>query len=55
MHPVTAEVTQRIVERSRESRADYLERMDPFMTGGGQMILVGVSMSTLTGNWIFGA
>ncbi len=25
------------------------------MTGGGQMILVGVSMSTLTGNWIFGA
>jgi phosphogluconate dehydratase len=27
MHPVTAEVTQRIVERSRETRADYLERM----------------------------
>ncbi|MFC3068126.1 phosphogluconate dehydratase [Phenylobacterium soli] len=27
MHPVTAEVTERIVERSRESRADYLERM----------------------------
>ena len=27
MHPVTAEVTQRIVERSRDSRADYLERM----------------------------
>jgi len=25
------------------------------MTGGGQMVLVGVSMSTLTGNWIFGA
>ncbi len=25
------------------------------MTGGGQMILVGVSMSTLTGAWIFGA
>ena len=25
------------------------------MTGGGQMILVGVSMSTLTGSWIFGA
>jgi Ca2+-binding RTX toxin-like protein len=25
------------------------------MTGGGQMILVGVSMSSLTGNWIFGA
>src|SRR5690349_19380735 len=28
MHPVTAEVTQRIVERSRETRADYLERME---------------------------
>jgi phosphogluconate dehydratase len=27
MHPVTSEVTQRIAERSRESRADYLERM----------------------------
>ena len=27
MHPVTAEVTERIIERSRESRADYLERM----------------------------
>jgi phosphogluconate dehydratase len=27
MHPVTADVTQRIIERSRESRADYLERM----------------------------
>ncbi|HEX7945217.1 MAG TPA: hypothetical protein VF495_11155 [Phenylobacterium sp.] len=25
------------------------------MTGGGQMILVGVAMSSLTGNWIFGA
>ncbi len=27
MHPVTAEVTARIVERSRASRADYLARM----------------------------
>src|ERR1700741_936195 len=27
MHPVTAEVTERIVERSREVRADYLQRM----------------------------
>ena len=27
MHPVTAEVTERIVERSREARADYLDRM----------------------------
>jgi phosphogluconate dehydratase len=27
MHPVTAEVTQRIVDRSRDSRAGYLERM----------------------------
>jgi len=25
------------------------------MTGGGQMVLVGVSMHSLTGNWIFGA
>ena len=25
------------------------------MTGGGQMILVGVQLSSLTGNWIFGA
>jgi len=28
MHPVTAEVTERIVERSRETRADYLARME---------------------------
>lgn len=28
MHPVIAETTARIVERSRASRADYLERMD---------------------------
>jgi phosphogluconate dehydratase len=28
MHPVTAEVTERIVERSRETRADYLQRME---------------------------
>jgi phosphogluconate dehydratase len=28
MHPVTSEVTERIVERSRDSRADYLERME---------------------------
>ncbi|WP_363083180.1 phosphogluconate dehydratase [Phenylobacterium sp. SCN 70-31] len=28
MHPVTAEVTQRIVARSRASRADYLARME---------------------------
>ncbi len=27
MHPVTADVTERIAERSREARADYLERM----------------------------
>ena len=30
MHPVTAEVTQRIVERSRETRADYLEQGIPY-------------------------
>ena len=28
MHPVTAEVTERIIERSRDGRADYLERME---------------------------
>jgi phosphogluconate dehydratase len=28
MHPVTAEVTERIVERSRETRSDYLARME---------------------------
>ena len=28
MHPVTEHVTQRIVERSRRTRADYLARMD---------------------------
>jgi len=28
MHPVTAEVTERIVQRSRESRAEYLARME---------------------------
>jgi len=28
MHPVTAEVTERIVERSRDSRADYLARIE---------------------------
>jgi phosphogluconate dehydratase len=28
MHPVTAEVTERIVERSRATRADYLARME---------------------------
>jgi len=34
MHPVTAEVTERIVERSRESRADYLERMEAARQAG---------------------
>ncbi|MFN3354039.1 MAG: phosphogluconate dehydratase [Brevundimonas sp.] len=28
MHPVTARVTQRIIERSRATRSDYLRRMD---------------------------
>jgi len=28
MHPVTMEVTERIIERSRDSRADYLEHME---------------------------
>jgi phosphogluconate dehydratase len=34
VHPVTAEVTQRIVERSRETRADYLERMEAAHAAG---------------------
>jgi phosphogluconate dehydratase len=34
MHPVTAEVTERIVERSRETRADYLERMEAARSSG---------------------
>jgi phosphogluconate dehydratase len=34
MHPVTAEVTERIVERSREARADYLERMEAARDAG---------------------
>ena len=34
MHPVTAEVTARIVERSRQTRADYLERMEAARQAG---------------------
>lgn len=34
MHPVTAEVTQRIIERSRESRAEYLVRMEAARQAG---------------------
>ncbi|MGZ3377329.1 MAG: phosphogluconate dehydratase [Phenylobacterium sp.] len=34
MHPVTAEVTERIVERSRETRADYLARMESARSAG---------------------
>ncbi|MCR5877932.1 phosphogluconate dehydratase [Phenylobacterium sp. J367] len=34
MHPVTHEVTQRIVERSRADRADYLERMEAARSAG---------------------
>ena len=34
MHPVTAEVTDRIVTRSREARADYLERMEAARQAG---------------------
>ena len=33
-HPVLAEVTARIVERSRDSRADYLERMEAARRSG---------------------
>jgi phosphogluconate dehydratase len=34
MHPVTLEVTERIAARSREARADYLERMDAARQAG---------------------
>ena len=34
MHPVTAAVTERIAERSRESRADYLGRMEAARRAG---------------------
>ena len=34
MHPVTAEVTQRIIARSAEGRADYLERMEGAQRSG---------------------
>jgi phosphogluconate dehydratase len=34
MHPVTAEVTERIIERSRETRADYLARMQAARRAG---------------------
>ena len=34
MHPVVAEVTARIVERSREGRADYLSRMEAARQAG---------------------
>jgi phosphogluconate dehydratase len=34
LHPVVAEVTARIIERSRETRADYLRRMDAARDAG---------------------
>ncbi len=34
LHPVVAEVTQRIIERSKETRADYLRRMDAARDAG---------------------
>ncbi|MBX9616568.1 MAG: phosphogluconate dehydratase [Caulobacteraceae bacterium] len=34
LHPVVAEVTARIVERSRETRSDYLRRMDAARDSG---------------------
>ena len=34
MHPVTAEVTERIVERSRETRADYMARIEGARSSG---------------------
>jgi phosphogluconate dehydratase len=34
MHPVTADVTERIIDRSRETRADYLTRMAAARSAG---------------------
>jgi phosphogluconate dehydratase len=34
LHPVVAEVTQRIIERSRETRSDYVRRMDAARDSG---------------------
>ncbi|HEY0925719.1 MAG TPA: phosphogluconate dehydratase, partial [Brevundimonas sp.] len=34
LHPVVAEVTARIVERSRTTRTDYLRRMDAARDSG---------------------
>jgi phosphogluconate dehydratase len=34
MHPVTARVTRRIIERSRAARSDYLRRMDAARDAG---------------------
>src|SRR5690606_24486110 len=34
LHPVVAEVTQRIVERSKTTRADYIRRMDAARDNG---------------------
>jgi phosphogluconate dehydratase len=34
MNPVTAEVTARIIDRSREARADYLDRMEAARSAG---------------------
>ena len=34
LHPVVAEVTARIVERSKTTRADYLRRMDAARASG---------------------
>ena len=34
MHPVTADVTERIIARSRETRADYLARMEAARSAG---------------------
>ena len=37
LHPVVAEVTARIVERSRATRADYIRRMDAARDSGASM------------------
>ena len=49
LHPVVAEVTQRIIERSKETRADYVRRMDavPLLILAELAPLAGVSAAWL--------
>ena len=45
LHPTVAAVTARIVEKSRETRADYIRRMDAARdSGAGRVIPPGASL-----------